>query len=146
MMRSRRRRSTSESTSESSSESTICDETSFYEDEAKTNTYFYEMLLSFCSCMEEGEKKFIHSRNRKAFYKKLSAAEKRRRDRRIPRVALHFPKVSAWRKLYSSDNDQAMITLTGFDHATFGWVLSMFSAVYDRYTPYSQSGEIIKLR
>ena len=103
-------------------------------------------VLLFCSCIEEGEKKFIHSRNRKAFYKKLSAAEKRRRDRRIPCVALHFPKESAWRKLYSSDNDQAMITLTGFNHATFVWVLSMFSTVYDRYTPYSQSWEIIKLR
>ena len=52
--------------------------------------------------------------------------EKRRRDRRIPRIALQDPSVSSWRKLYHSNNDQAMITLTGLDHCTFGWLLDMF--------------------
>ena len=87
---------------------------------------------------------FIASRNQKVFYRMLSMVEKRQRDRRIPRIALHDPSVSSWRKLYHSNNDP-MITLTGLDHCTFGWLLDMFCPVYQKYTPFTKTGEINEL-
>jgi hypothetical protein len=86
---------------------------------------------------------FIASRNRKVFYRMLSRAEKKRRDRRIiPRISLQDPHESSWRKLYHSNNDQAMITLTGLDCCTFGWLLDMVCPVYQKYTPFTKTGEI----
>jgi hypothetical protein len=82
---------------------------------------------------------FIASRNPKVFYRMLSRAEKRRRDRRIPRISLQDPHESSLRKLYHSNNDQAMMTLTGLDHCTFGWLLDMFCPVYRKYTPFTQN-------
>ena len=65
------------------------------------------------------KKKFVHSRNKKSYYKRLSTESKRRRHKCIPRVALQLPKDSAWRKLYESKDDQALITLTRLDHDAF---------------------------
>jgi hypothetical protein len=39
--------------------------------------------------------------------------------------------------LYNSGNDQALITLTGFDFATFHWLDEMFTPVYDNHTPFN---------
>ena len=119
---------------------------SFHRTTAFHSNDFYNLAIyCFIANEEEAAKKFVHSRNRKVFYQMLSIQERRKRDRRIPRLALHLPQDSAWRKLYSSNNDQALITLTGLDNQTFGWLLGMFSTVYDGYTPYSDSGRIIKL-
>ena len=71
--------------------------------------------------------------------------EKRRRYQRIPRVALLLPKQSAWMKLYSSKDDSALITLTGLDHNAFATLLRSFSDIFDGYSPYSTTGEILKL-
>jgi DDE superfamily endonuclease len=59
-----------------------------------------------------------------------------RRDGRIPREALVDPQSSAWQKLYSSKNDQALITATGFDHASFGMLLSLFEPYFYNFTPW----------
>jgi hypothetical protein len=40
-------------------------------------------------------------------------------------------------RLYNSINDQALITLTGFDFATFHWLEEMFTPVYDNHTPFN---------
>jgi hypothetical protein len=90
---------------------------------------------------------FVHSRNRKRFHKALSRALKRLRDRRIPRVALQDPHVSAWRKLYGSSNDQAMITLLGFDVATFEWLREKFDPIYTSHSPFiAKDGTIVPIR
>lgn len=80
-------------------------------------------------------KRFVPSRNRKRFYKTLSRRMRRLRDRRIPRACLHLPAASAWRELFLSRNDQALVTLTGFDHQSFNWLLRLFEPVYLRYSP-----------
>ena len=85
---------------------------------------------------------FVHSRYRKVFYRSLSAAAKRLRDSRIPRIALQDPSKSSWRKLYTSNNDQALITLTGLDHATFGWLHNKFESMYKKYTPFGEEGRM----
>ena len=90
---------------------------------------------------------FVHSRNRKQFHKALSCALKRLRDRRIPRLALQDPHVSAWRKLYGSSNSQAMITLLGFDVATFEWLREKFEPLYTTHSPFiADDGTIVEIR
>ena len=88
---------------------------------------------------------FVHSRNKKRFYKALSRAMKRMRDRRIPRVSLQDPQASAWRKLYGSGNDQSMITLTGLDRVTFEWLRSKFEVLYNTLSPFVDAdGKIVE--
>lgn len=79
--------------------------------------------------------KFIHSRNRHRFYNLLSKVEKRKRHRRIPRVSLHYPHESAWRKLYNSKVDQSLITFTGLDVKSFEDLLELFTPVYESFYP-----------
>jgi hypothetical protein len=52
------------------------------------------------------------------------------RQRCIPRPALLEASSSTWRKFYESNNDQAMITLTGFNFETFLWLLP-YTAIID---------------
>jgi hypothetical protein len=56
-----------------------------------------------------------HSRYRKDYYNSLDAEAKQIRQRRFGRDSLLNQKRSPWRKLYRSNDDQGMITLTGFD-------------------------------
>jgi hypothetical protein len=52
---------------------------------------------------------------------------------------------SPWRKVYISKDDQAMITLTGFDYNSFQYILVLFSPTYDKYSPWiDESGYIVK--
>jgi hypothetical protein len=68
------------------------------------------------------------------------------RQRRIPRVSLQDASQSAWTTLFNSGNDQALITLTGFDFATFHWLLPKFSTLYDNHSPFGDpNGRIIAL-
>ena len=102
------------------------------------------LFLSQALKYKEG-KPYIHSRYRKVFYRGLSRASKRLRDRRIPRVALQDPSRSAWNKLYTSNSDQALITLTGLNHPTFGWLLYEFDTLFKKYTPFGTNGMIMRL-
>jgi hypothetical protein len=108
--------------------------------------YFYLLLLK----KEEDEKfhraeKPKHSRYRKDFLRRLSVEESRRRQRRIPRIALQDPSKSSWRTLYDSRNDQALITLTGLDVETFHYVLRKFAPICDQYSPFiDDEGRIVK--
>jgi hypothetical protein len=70
----------------------------------------------------------------------LNDEGRRRRDRRIPRSALTVPSHSAFQRLYDSGNDQALITVTGFDHAAFTCLLSLFAPWFHRHTPWTNDG------
>ena len=61
----------------------------------------------------------IHSRYREDFFKALDIVGRRLRSRKIPRSCLQNQSESIWRKLYEAQNDQGLITLTGFDCASF---------------------------
>ena len=76
----------------------------------------------------------------------LPLSEIRRRDRRIPRCALLHPDSSPFRRLYLSRNEQSLITFTGLDYRSFGYLLEKFSPLYNRYSPYSKNGKIVVLR
>ena len=70
---------------------------------------FYLLLLLLRDDEEQDER----------FTKRLNDEGRRRRDRRIPRVALQLPSMSTFVRLFASGSDQALITFTGFDHAAF---------------------------
>ena len=84
---------------------------------------------------------WVHSRYRKRFHKELDIFDRRLRQRKIPRCCLHNPSGSAWRRLYQSDNDQGMITLTGLDHCAFKTLCGLFAPEFEAYTPFVPSGE-----
>ncbi|GMF31749.1 unnamed protein product [Phytophthora fragariaefolia] len=48
-------------------------------------------------------------------------------------------------KLFSSGNNHSLITLTGFDQASFAYILERLAPLYDYYSPYSVGGCIRQL-
>ena len=107
-----------------------------------------DMLIILYLLQEEEEKskkeKFIFSRNRHVFRQNLDAEESRRHNGYISRSALRDPIVSAFSILYRSNDDGALITVTGFDHSTFRYILSKFVPTYDTMTPYTVDGSMRK--
>jgi DDE superfamily endonuclease len=75
----------------------------------------------------------------RTFKYQLSAEGISRRERRIPRIALLPPSESAWNQLYESGSDQALITVTGFDHRTFALLLHRFEEWFNKHTPWTGS-------
>ena len=103
-----------------------------------------EMLDTICilKMYRTQMKPFIHSRNRKAFYKSLTKAERRLRSRKIPRCALLHPTESAWSKLFEAKNDQAMITATGLSCDAFNALNDKFKQIFNDNTPHTKDGLI----
>jgi hypothetical protein len=91
------------------------------------------LFLALLKLEEEERKEY--------FWQKLDEEGRRRRDRRIPRCALVDPNESAWEKVYSSGNDGAMITVTGFDNQAFHRLLLLFSPYFNKYTPYTRRND-----
>ena len=67
----------------------------------------------------------------------LDECECRRRDRRIPRIALGKYNDSPFEYLYNSLNDQALLNATGCDHCAFTILLRKFQVYYHYYTFHS---------
>lgn len=64
----------------------------------------------------------------------LSPEDRRRRDRRTPRIALMAMKGSAFIHLFGSGDDQALLNCCGVDHKVFRCLLAIFQPVFDTYT------------
>ena len=75
-------------------------------------------------------------KRKQLFRNKLNEEGRKRRCRNIPRNSLTPPTKSAWHTLYSSGDDGALITVTGFDHATFKHILDIFTPFFEGYTPW----------
>lgn len=114
----------------------------YYQDLLVLNSFFdsstndMEDMLLLCLVNQLQNVPYKHSRYKKLYYRRLDHRRRRLRDRRIPRAALHSPMNSAWRQLWDSRNDQALITLTGLDFATFNWLADMFQPIHDNYSPW----------
>ena len=108
--------------------------------------YIWLMIIAKRTKEEEEEqsRRNRHSRYQKRFYHALLPEDRQLRQRRIPRVSLHDVHQSSWRRLYYSENDQALITLTGLDHATFHYLLQLFQPIFDKYTPFGGDGDDIE--
>ena len=74
----------------------------------------------------------------------LSMEEKRRRDRRVPRMALLPYHASSFEYLFISGNKQALINATGHDYASFDILLRVFRPMYRYYTFDMETGLIRK--
>ena len=75
------------------------------------------------------------------FKTSLNDDGKRRQDHPIPCAALRSPKELAFVTLFESGDDQALITLTGFDHATFHDLHTLFAPVFNAFTPFSRDAD-----
>ena len=73
---------------------------------------------------------------RNSFRNVLSIEGCRRRDRNLIRAALLKPHQSAWVQCFGCGDDGALITITGFDHITFRYMLSLFQPLYNTFTPW----------
>ena len=93
----------------------------------RATTYRWLLLLALVQC-EESEARFRDL---------LDEEGRLRRDRRLPRAALLQPCDSPWERLFCSMNDQALITITGFDHAAFASLLALFSPWFSAHTPWT---------
>jgi hypothetical protein len=108
------------------------------------------MRLQFAALLlfkvhKRSKKVFVFSRNRHEQRRALSAHARYVRQKRIPRISLLPVSKSPWRHVLGSNDDQAMITLTGFTHDAFNYLLAMFAPIYDAYTPFADvDGFIIK--
>ena len=81
-----------------------------------------------------------HLRYAKRFNKSLSKRQRRLRRKYIPRPSLHLPNVSlSWRQMYKARQDQALITMPGFDFATLDWLSDKFAVLFDTHTPWNQT-------
>jgi hypothetical protein len=68
------------------------------------------------------------------------------RIRRITRRVLMEPFSSAFIKLYYSRCTQLFITYTGLNYESFELLLILFTPYFNKFTPYSNSGGIIRVR
>lgn len=75
-----------------------------------------------------------------SFQTRLNDEGRARRQRKVPRVALQRPNMSAFCTLFGSGCDQSLLTLCGFDHHAFRELLSLFEPIYISYSPYSTNG------
>jgi hypothetical protein len=76
----------------------------------------------------------------------LSLEERRRRSKKIPRIALKKYSQSAWRYMFDSKNNQALINCCGVDHEVFSKLIEVFEPVFNTYTIDRKSGLIRKLK
>eukprot|EP00536_Pseudo-nitzschia_multiseries_P013111 jgi/Psemu1/34223/gm1.34223_g len=61
----------------------------------------------------------------------LGEEDKKRRDRRTPRIAITRYSQSAFMYLYRSDNDQVLPNCCGVDHVVFRELLDLFEPLYN---------------
>jgi hypothetical protein len=81
-----------------------------------------------------------HSQYCKDYHRSLDKSQRQLRQRKIPRCSLLDQSRSAWHCLYKSGNDQGMITLIGFNHATFDFLCEIFTPIFNLYTPFVPTG------
>ncbi len=103
------------------------------------------LLLGLAHHLAEKRRgRFKHSRYWKDFFRILSIEERRQHYQKIPRCSLIPLKLLPWQKLLASRNDQAYITMLGFDCKSFDKVLKKFAPMFSGHTPFDKSGMIVE--
>jgi hypothetical protein len=77
------------------------------------------------------------------FKDQLLPRYRRLRQGKIRRGALADPNASAFSRLFSSKQDDALVTLCGFDHKSFAKLHSNFEPLFNNYSPYQNRGRRI---
>jgi hypothetical protein len=81
--------------------------------------------------------------DRNRYRNTLSIQARRNRSGKIRRRSLQSPSTSSFVQLYWGRQDDALITITGFNYATFNSLLELFAPAYLRFTPHVSSGSNI---
>ena len=76
----------------------------------------------------------------------LSLEDRRRRSKKIPRIALTQYQQSAFRVMFDSGNNQALINCCAVDHRVFRQLLELFKPVFDSHAIDHATGLIKKLK
>ena len=79
---------------------------------------------------------FLHP-VRLSFRQLLTKEGRKRRERSLPRNALPNPIQAPWETVFQSNDDSALITVTGMDHEAFGELLQIYKPYFDQYTPWT---------
>ena len=107
----------------------------------------FQLYLMHVAARNEERHKRTSSRYQKSCRFQQSEYERYIRQRRIPRHSLLPVSKSPWQRVYSSQDDQAMITLTGFDVNSFHYLCSVFAPMCETYSPFvNKDGYIVKKR
>jgi hypothetical protein len=77
-----------------------------------------------------------HSQYRKVIFRSLS----------IEGYHQHYLKILPWQKLLASQNNQAFITMMGFDCESFHRLLDMFAPEFNGHTPFDELGYIVEFK
>ena len=78
-----------------------------------------------------------------SFRESLTVDEVRRRSGKIRRHALQHPLSSPFWTLFNSKHDDALITLCGFDHASFELLHQLFKPCFYSFTPCRKNTDFI---
>jgi DDE superfamily endonuclease len=78
-----------------------------------------------------------------SFRSNLELRFRRLRSGKIRRLSLDFPNASAFARLFGSNQDDALVTLCGFDHRSFHALNILFAPLYDSHSPYVYRGRVI---
>jgi DDE superfamily endonuclease len=92
------------------------------------------LMLLLMSEEEDGES---------SFRSQLELRFRRLRSGKIRRESLEYPNESAFAKLFRSRQDDALVTLCGFDHHSFQQLNTLFAPQYDGHSPYVFRGRLI---
>jgi hypothetical protein len=79
----------------------------------------------------------------KTFKKRITGNTLRLRQGKIRRGALLDPQNSAFQHLFNSQQDDVLITLCGFDFASFETMHCQFKVLFDNLSPYHSHGRLI---
>ena len=76
----------------------------------------------------------------------LSLEDRRRRSRRIPRIAIRKYSQSAFKYMFDSGNDQALLNCCGIDHRVFRELVALFEPVFNCHGYDEATGLVKKLK
>ena len=93
-------------------------------------------LLLYIILREEEEQEAL------SFRQRLRNRSRQLRSGAIRRASLQAPSQSAFQYLYDSGQDDALVTLCGFDHQSFASLHALFAVEFEQYSPYSADGRI----
>jgi hypothetical protein len=103
------------------------------------------LYLAYLKAKNKGVRK-KHFRYRKDILRSLSIEERHQQYWKIPQCALIPLKLSPWWKLLALQNDQAYITMMGFDCECFSKILQKFAPMFSGHMPFDKSGMIIEIK
>jgi hypothetical protein len=112
--------------------------------------FSHSFLLLYLAHWQDKKKNALKKRKqshcRKDFSLSLSIEEHQQQYRKIPRCALIPLSLSPLQKLLKSRNNQAYITMMGFDCESFDKILEKICPMFSSHTPFDESGFIIPFK